>query len=486
MKKQYFFACLFARAAKGLALLVILIGIGFCLLRYYQASIAVGAVAYQPSAHLQRALDGLKDAFLSTDQIVNSFNAGNQSTTPSVQGPRFPVKIDSGDDLARIAAELSRVDHERQQLKESIVSRFETLVKGIEEKLHAYAAVLQPSPLPTAANTQGLVPAVTPAPTTSSPKESLFSSKLSISEAQERNKSLTERKDFLKVLGIKAENSENRGILRDAADQLERLTKLLPEKLDASAAAQLDLASTPSNEAQAEQDGKVLLPERVARQLEQLRGGVRQMLLTSWALDGAFEQVANLVSLERDKYRAATRTQKGIWLSAASRIVIGLLAAGLGSLLILVSADLVQTQLDTATSSSTAADAISALRGSVTSASQSEPMIRAKEQRLDRRGREAHPREEEKPIVEEEKPILEEQKPIVEEEKPIVEEERPIVEEEKPIVEEEKPIVEEEKPILEEEKPILEEEKPILEEQKPIVEEEKPIVEEERPNEGGA
>jgi hypothetical protein len=460
VKKQYFFPCLFVRAAKGLALLVILIGIGFCLLRYYQASIAAGAVAYQSSAHLQRALDRLKDAFLSTEQIVNSFNAGNQSTTPSVQGPRFPAKIDSSDDLARIAAELSRVDHERQQLKESIVSRFETLVKGIEEKLHAYAAVLQPSPSPTAANTQGLVPTVTPAPTTTSPEESLFSSKLSIPEAQERNKNLTERKDFMKVLGIKAENAENRVILREAADQLERLTKLLPEKIDASAAARLDPESTPSNEPRAEQDGKVLLSERVARQLEQLRGGVRQMLLTSWTLDGAFEQVANLVTAERDKYRAATRAQKGIWLSAASRIVIGLLAAGLASLLILVFADVVQTQLDAATSSSTVADAINALRGSVTSASQSEPMIRAKEQRPDRRGREAHRRgreahrrgreanrrEEEKPIVEEEKPIAEEEKPIAEEEKPIAEEEKPIAEEERPIVEEQRPIVEEKLP----------------------------------------
>ncbi len=473
MKKQYFFPCLFVRAAKGLALLVILIGIGFCLLRYYQASIAAGAVAYQSSAHLQRALDRLKDAFLSTEQIVNSFNAGNQSTTPSVQGPRFPAKIDSSDDLARIAAELSRVDHERQQLKESIVSRFETLVKGIEEKLHAYAAVLQPSPSPTAANTQGLVvPTVTPATTTTSPEESLFSSKLSISEAQERNKNLTERKDFLKVLGIKAENAENRVILREAADQLGRLTKLLPEKIDASAAARLDPASTPSSELRAEHDGKVLLSERVARQLEQLRGGVRQMLLTSWTLDGAFEQVANLVTAERDKYRAATRAQKGIWLSAASRIVIGLLAAGLGSLLILVFADLVQTQLDTATSSSTVAEAISALRGSVTSASQSEPMIRAKEQRPDRRGREAHRRGREAHRRGREPHRREEEKPIVEEEKPIAEEEKPIVEEEKPIVEEEKPIVEEEKPIAEEEKP--------------IVEEQRPIVEEKLPNEGGS
>jgi len=123
VKKQYFFARLFVRVAKGLALLVILIGVGFCVLRYYQASIAAGAVAYQPSSHLQQALDRLKAAFLATEQIIDSFNARNQSKTPNFQAPRFPLVIDSDNDFARISAELSRVDHERQQLKESIVSR---------------------------------------------------------------------------------------------------------------------------------------------------------------------------------------------------------------------------------------------------------------------------------------------------------------------------------------------------------------------------
>jgi hypothetical protein len=89
------------------------------------------------------------------------------------------------------------------------------------------------------------------------------------------------------------------------------------------------------------------------------------MLLTSWTLDDTFEQVANLGSAERDKYRAAILAQKSVWLSAASRIVVGLLATGLVSLLIVVFGDLVQTQLDTATSSGTVADAINAVRGSV-------------------------------------------------------------------------------------------------------------------------
>src|SRR6202022_4973987 len=214
------------------------------------------------------------------------------------------------------------------------VSRFETLVKSIEEKLHAYAAVLQASPTPTPATAQNLISKATPTPT--SREEFLFSSKLGTSDANDRSANLKERKEFLKVLAIRAENADNRVTLGEAADQLERLAKLLPEKFNASAAAQPDTAIASSKDPPAEQDGKVLLSERVARQLEQLRGGVRQMLLTSWTLDDTFEQVANLDSAERDKYRAALLAQKSIWLSATSRFVIGLLATGLVSLLIVV------------------------------------------------------------------------------------------------------------------------------------------------------
>jgi hypothetical protein len=90
------------------------------------------------------------------------------------------------------------------------------------------------------------------------------------------------------------------------------------------------------------------------------------MLLTSWTLDDAFKRATDLSLTEREKQRTATLAEQGIWLSATSRIVIGLLATGLVCLLILVFADLVQTQLDTATNSSTVAEAINSLRGSVT------------------------------------------------------------------------------------------------------------------------
>jgi hypothetical protein len=372
VKKQYFFGYLFVRGAKGLALLVILVGIGFCLLQYSQTNTAASAAAYQPSPNLQRALGKLRDAFSSTQHIVESFNADNRLTAPKVQGPRFPALIDSDADFARINDALSRVDQERQQLKQSIVSRFETSVKSIEEKLRAYAASLQSSSSPTPAAAPSPVPTATPLPSPTRQQESLFSSGLEADEADKRSAILFKRKEFLKVLGTKAENAENRARLSEAADQIDMLSKLLPEKSQASASAQLEPVSTPPNEPRAEQARKVFLSERIAQQLEQIRSEVRQTLLTSWILDDTFEQAIDVTSVEREKCRVSTLAQKGIWLSAVSRIGTGLLAAVLGSFLILVCADLVQTLLDNATHSGVVADAFNVLRGLARPASQND------------------------------------------------------------------------------------------------------------------
>jgi hypothetical protein len=364
VKKQYFFGYLFVRAAKPLALLVILIGIGFCVLQYSQANAAASAIAYQPSASLQRALNKLKDAFFATEHIISALNTDNELRTPKVQIPQFPPAVGSNADFAHVANILSKVDQDRQQLKESILGRFETAVQSIEAKLREYAAKLKSlSPAaPSAASTPA--PSATPPTVAPQPQESLFSSKLSPADVTKRSTNLSLRKEFLKVLETKAENPQNRAKLSDAVNQLDSFIRLLPEKLD-SGGGQVELASGQSDDAGTDQNPKLLPSERVAGELEQLRGEVRQTLLTSWTVDETFEQAAELTSVEREKCRIATLAQKGIWLSAVSRILMGLLAAILVSSVILVCADLVRTLLDTAAHTGVLADAINALRGSI-------------------------------------------------------------------------------------------------------------------------
>jgi hypothetical protein len=364
VKKQYFFGYFFVRAAKPLALLVLLIGIGFCVLQYSQANTAASAAAYQHSAALQRALANLTEAFSATEHIVSAFNADNQLPIPKVQVPRFPKFVHSSADFARVGEMLSKIDQERQQLKHSIVDRFEGSVQSIESKLRAYAASLQASaPSPTPAAVPSPVANVSPLSIPTQQQESLFSSRLSADEVNKRFANLNLRKEFLKVLGSKAENPANRARLSEAVNQLDSLSKLLPEKVESPAEG--EPASGPSPEPRGEQGRKIFPSERMALELEQLRGEVRQIVLTSWSVDEVFEQAADLTSAEREKCRVAALAQKSIWLSAASKMLPGMLAAVLVSFLIVICADLVKTLLDTAAHTGVLADAINALRGSI-------------------------------------------------------------------------------------------------------------------------
>jgi hypothetical protein len=370
VKKQYFFGYLFVGSAKLFALLVMAAGIGFCLLQYSQAKTVAAAAVYQPSPNVQQVLRKLREVFSGTGEIVASFGKDDQSSAPSAEPPNFPAVIDSDADFARVSNELFRIDQERQRLKQSLVSRFETSVASIEEKLRTYAASLEPSRSTAAPETapSPAIAAVLAAPPPPQSQSGLFSPTLGASDLKNRSASLAQRKEFLKFLESKAENAENRAILNQAANEMDQLSRLLPEKIETQNAAQPSASVSPVKTSLPEEERTTLLSERVAGQLEQLRNEVRQTLLTSWKLDDVLDQASELTSVEREKCRIATLAQKGIWLSAESKILPGLLAAVLLSFLILVFADLVRTFLDTAAHTGTVADAINALRGSVLTA----------------------------------------------------------------------------------------------------------------------
>ena len=363
MKKRYQFGYLFVKVAKGLALLLIFTGVGFCVVQYTQADAEASAAAYQPSAPLQRALEKVKEAVSATARIVSSFNADNQVTVgmPKIETPRFPALINSNPDFAVVSNVLTRVDQERQQLKQSLIVRFESSVRTIQEKLRAYTEHLEslPRPSPAAAKPTP-VPTARPSRAPTQDQESLFSPSLSADEINKRSASLARVKDFLKVLETKAENPENQARLSEAANQLELLDKLLPAKLGAQSNPNSTADQGPVSE-----ERRVFLAERVEGELEQLRDDVRQVMLTAWTLDDALEQATDLNSAEREKCRVSTLAQKGIWLSGVSKVLTALLATIVGSFLILVCADLIATFLDTAEHTGVVSELVNAVRGSV-------------------------------------------------------------------------------------------------------------------------
>jgi hypothetical protein len=357
VKKQYFFGYFFARAAKSLAFLVMAIGIGYCVLQYSQANASASATAYQPSSALHRALRTLTETFSATTQTVAAFNADHQLTTPKVEVPHFPARIDSNADFVTVDELLSKVGRDRDALKQSMIGRFEELVKGIELKLRAYAAGVSGTAASPA--TPSVVVSSSSLGHSAAFDGSVFSPRLGLGDLNKRAADLNAQKEFLKVLETKAENPENRVNLTEAAAQLDWLGKLLPEPPDIAA----QHGSTPVSDQSPNENRKVLPSEKVAAQLEQLRADVKQVCLTSWSLDDTFEQAADLSAAEREKCRVATLAHTGIWLSAAARILVALLVAVLASFVILVSADLVKTFLDTASHTGVVADAINAMRG---------------------------------------------------------------------------------------------------------------------------
>ena len=385
MKRQYFFGSLFVGGAKIFAILVMVAGIGFCQLQYSQAKTAAAAAMYKASSNLQQVLRKLQEVFSATEEIVDSFGKDNQSTALPVQPPHFPAVIDSDTDFARVDAELLRIDQDRQRLKQSLVSRFETSVATIEEKLRAYAASLQPSrslASPTTSPSSAIANVLAEPPQA---QNSLFAT-LDADDVKKRNMSLAQRKEFLKFLESKAENAGNRAILNEAANEVDQLSKLLPAKMETPDVAQLDASAFQAKEPPADEGRKMALSERAAGQLEQVRSDIKQALLSSWKLDDALDQATELTSAEREKCRVATLAQKGIWLSAGSKMLPGLLAAVLLSFLILVFADLVRTFLDTAAHTGTVADAINALRGSVTHLSEPASLTNREEERFEEGG----------------------------------------------------------------------------------------------------
>jgi hypothetical protein len=257
-------------------------------------------------------------------------------------------------DFDRVEEVLKVVDRERQTLKQAVVERFEQLIDEIQKKLRAYATSLSPAspspavPTPTPMATATPVPK--PAP---NERKTVFSEQLSQADIETRLSGLNSNAQFLKVLATTAENPENRAKLLESIKRLDELKTLLPSR----PAAPTEVLQQEEPQQYSPQNRQVPLPEprkvlnaeKVAEQLGQLRNSVRQAILSSWALDDAFDEIQELSAPERNKCRSATLAVTRIWLNAFGVMALGIVAMAFVAFLILVMADLTQTLLDTAT-----------------------------------------------------------------------------------------------------------------------------------------
>jgi len=355
--KKYFFGYLFVRIAKILAIIVVLIGLAYAVFQFGQAEIAAESVRYLPNAALGKQLQELGTKLSEARQLVSDFVGGKQPDS-QVNVRDFPTEIDSMGDFEWLAQQLERIDGDRQMLKRSVVERFEVLVDEIEKKLRAYAASVsppEPSATPAGVSATPIVKA-TPVPKpTPTERKTLFSDRLSEDDVKERISQLDANAQFLKSLETTAENPENRSKLSESINQLDKLKTLLPSSFATASFAAIAPSTAPPNlfpstaPASVPEPRKLLNAEKVADQVGQLRSSVRQVILSSWALDDAFDTTQGLVASERDKCRSATLAVERIWFSAVGMMAAGVIAMAFVAFLILVMADLTQTLLDTAT-----------------------------------------------------------------------------------------------------------------------------------------
>src|SRR5439155_13826226 len=177
------------------ATIVFITGVGFAVLKYSQASVASASRAYQSSDLLRRQVANLKNVFSATQQLVSSFNQSNKSSTPRVNRSHFPAVLNSTRDFDRLDRVLPTVDQERQQLKQSIVNRFEMLTNEIEQKLRSHAAALQPTPSPVRVASSRPTATLAPPPAVVPQQNSLFSLSISSEELAARNSQLVDTRE---------------------------------------------------------------------------------------------------------------------------------------------------------------------------------------------------------------------------------------------------------------------------------------------------
>ena len=368
--KKYFFGYLFVRISKILAIIVVLIGLAYAVFQFGGAKIAAESVRYLPNAALRDQLQELEKKLSEARRLVFDF-VGEKQPESQVNVRDFPTEIDSMGDFERLAQLLERIDGDRQILKHSVVERFEVLVDEIEKQLRAYAASVsppEPTATPAGVSATPIVKATpVPKPTPTEPKR-LFSDRLSEDDVKARISQLDANAQFLKVLTTTAENPENRAKLSESINRLDKLKTLLPLSFATPSFAAIASSTAPPNPspstapAPVPEQRKLLNAEKVADQLRQLRLSVRQAILSSWALDDAFDRTQSLVASERGKCRSATLAVERIWFSAVGMMAAGVIVMAFVAFLILVMADLTQTLLDTATNTGVMAGRSSDLR----------------------------------------------------------------------------------------------------------------------------
>ncbi len=302
------------RFAKTFGCLFIVAGLGVAASLFQQMTPMLNSARYHESGLLSERLARLKSQYEESQRLVMQFK-GTEEFPPEYSAaafkPQFPSRAASADDFQRMREQLSQVATGRDAMKGFVVNRFNALLLEIQQKLLAHAASLKPAPAAAPS------PQTKPLPAPPSDFDALYNSDLASSTIHSRKSSLDDAKQFLGVLRSSAENPENKKKLEDSIAEVDLLAKLFPTRNDSP-----DADANPALDSR-----EPLNAEKVALRLSQMRENVRQAVLSSWALDEAYDRALETLESEQRSFASSdfrVRQLSGkLYLQMAVAIITG-------------------------------------------------------------------------------------------------------------------------------------------------------------------
>ena len=306
-----FFWSVLTRFAKTFGCLFIIAGLALAAGIFQQRAPMLRAARYHESGLLSERLSQLKSRYEESQRLIMEFKSASElppEFAAAAFKPQFPPRAATAEDFAEIRRQLSRVAAGRDALKRFVTAHFENLLADIQQKLRAHAASLTPAP------TTQTSPPVTPR-VPRSDFAGLYESGLDRSAIGSRKSSLDEAKQYLGVLESSAENPENKKTLEDSITELDLLAKLLP------------IPASPPEPVPTPGVREPLNAEKVAARLSELRNSVRQAVLSSWALDEAYDRALQTQESEQSAFagsdlRVRTLSER-LYLEMAGAITAG-------------------------------------------------------------------------------------------------------------------------------------------------------------------
>lgn len=337
-KSTYFFGYLFVRFAKILALLVLIGGsVAISAWTYNYVSAASG-IKYEKDISLDRKLNQLENSSEFTTKEVGRITS--VADLKPIILDEAPIDLKGFD---KVSADLVIVDKRGIELKRRLIDDLETKAAKLEGELVKFLEKRSPT-----SPTDRSLPTSKTATTSAPPLESSQSIFGESSDEHVESARLTLKQigDFYLNLERVAEKAENRRLLHETYEEIDRLLGWLPEEIK-SAASEPQI-QTPNTE----QVPAVNPFVRVQMTLNQIRKSiqlVRSNVTQGWDINQRLDDTIAQLDAQRVLFRSSITEKNALRTAWVRDVGLTLFLTLLLAFAVLVGADWLQSFFDTAT-----------------------------------------------------------------------------------------------------------------------------------------